>query len=51
MELVQRAERAGVAWITVHGRTTPQRMEPANMEAIKLVGGTMRAVLSSPSAR
>ena len=50
VELVQRAERAGVAWITVHGRTTPQRMEPANMEAIKLVGGTIRAVLSSPSA-
>ena len=49
MELVQRAERAGVAWITVHGRTTPQRMEPANMEAIKLVGSTIRAVLSSPS--
>lgn len=41
VELVQRAEHAGVAWITVHGRTTPQRMEPANMEAIKLVGSTI----------
>ena len=38
MELVQRAERAGVAWITVHGRTTRQRAEPANMDAVKLVG-------------
>jgi len=38
VELVQRAERAGVAWITVHGRTTRQRAEPANMDAVKLVG-------------
>jgi len=38
VELVQRAERVGVAWITVHGRTTRQRAEPANMDAVKLVG-------------
>ena len=37
MELVQRAERAGAAWITVHGRTVKQRAEPADMEAVKLV--------------
>ena len=37
MQLCQQAEKAGVAWITVHGRTTRQRGEPANWEAIKLV--------------
>ena len=26
-----------MAWITVHGRTTRQRGEPANWDAIKLV--------------
>ena len=37
MELVRRAEHAGVSWITVHGRTARQRTEPANMAAVKLV--------------
>ena len=37
VELVQAAEQAGVEWITVHGRTTQQRIEPVNFEAIKLV--------------
>ena len=37
VELVQAAEQAGVEWITVHGRTTQQRTEPVNFEAIKLV--------------
>ena len=37
VELCRRTEQAGCAWITVHGRTTKQRAEPANMEAIKLV--------------
>ena len=39
VELVRIAERAGVSWITVHGRTTKQRAEPACMEPIKLVSG------------
>lgn len=37
VQLVRRAEHAGVSWITVHGRTVKQRGEPANMEAIRLV--------------
>ena len=37
IELVKRAEVAGVSWITVHGRTVNQRTEPNNMEAIKIV--------------
>lgn len=37
VQLCQQAEKAGVAWITVHGRTTRQRGEPANWEAIKVI--------------
>ena len=37
VELCEQAERAGVSWITVHGRTVKQRGEPANWDAIKLV--------------
>ena len=37
VELVQTAERAGVNFITVHGRTPQQRKQPVNVEAIKLV--------------
>ena len=37
IELVKRAEVAGVSWITVHGRTVQQRTEPSNIEAIKAV--------------
>ena len=37
VELCKQAEKAGVSWITVHGRTVKQRGEPANWEAIKLV--------------
>ncbi|XP_064400045.1 tRNA-dihydrouridine(20a/20b) synthase [NAD(P)+]-like isoform X2 [Halichondria panicea] len=37
VEFVRRAEHAGAAWISVHGRTSKQRAEPANMDAIKLV--------------
>lgn len=37
VELCRRAEAAGCGWITVHGRTTKQRAEPCNMEAIKIV--------------
>lgn len=37
VELALRAERSGVAWITIHGRTIKQRAEPASLEAIRLV--------------
>ena len=37
VELVQKAEHAGVSWISVHGRTVQQRTEPVSLEAIKLV--------------
>ena len=37
VELVQQAERAGVNFITVHGRTPQQRRQPVNVEAIALV--------------
>lgn len=37
VQLCQQAEKAGVAWITVHGRTTKQRGEPANWDTIRLV--------------
>lgn len=37
VELCQRAEHAGVSWITIHGRTKEQRSQPVNLEAIKIV--------------
>lgn len=37
IDLCQKAEHAGVSWITVHGRTAEQRSEPSNLEIIKLV--------------
>ncbi|XP_068759376.1 tRNA-dihydrouridine(20a/20b) synthase [NAD(P)+]-like [Montipora capricornis] len=37
VELCRQAEMAGVAWITVHGRTVKQRGEPADWKAIKLI--------------
>lgn len=36
-DLVQRAERVGAEWITVHGRTPSERRTPVNYEAIKLI--------------
>ena len=35
--MCQKAEHAGVSWITVHGRTIEQRSEPCSLETIKLV--------------
>ena len=40
VELVHMAERAGVNFITVHGRTPQQRRQPVNTDAIKLVSAT-----------
>ncbi|XP_077979561.1 tRNA-dihydrouridine(20a/20b) synthase [NAD(P)+]-like [Glandiceps talaboti] len=37
VDLCQQAEHAGVSWITVHGRTTDQRTEPANYDDIKVI--------------
>ncbi|XP_028391331.1 tRNA-dihydrouridine(20a/20b) synthase [NAD(P)+]-like isoform X2 [Dendronephthya gigantea] len=37
VEMCQRAEQAGVSWITVHGRTIEQRSEPCSLETIKLI--------------
>ncbi|XP_002739522.1 tRNA-dihydrouridine(20a/20b) synthase [NAD(P)+]-like [Saccoglossus kowalevskii] len=37
LDLCQKAEHAGVSWITVHGRTTEQRTEPVNYEDIKII--------------
>lgn len=37
VDLCQKAERAGVSWISVHGRTKEQRGQPVNLEAIKLL--------------
>lgn len=37
VELCQIAEHTGVSFLTVHGRTTTQRSEPADMEAIRII--------------
>lgn len=37
MDLCQQAERTGVNWISVHGRTSSERKEPVHYDAIKLV--------------
>ena len=36
-ELLRRAERAGIQWITVHGRTAEGQKDPVDVEAIKLL--------------
>ena len=42
VELCRRAESAGCGWITVHGRTTKQRAEPCNFDAIKIVSSSIK---------
>lgn len=37
VDLCQKAERAGVSWISVHGRTKDQRAQPVNLEAIQTI--------------
>src|SRR6218665_1277109 len=37
IELCRRVEAAGASWITVHGRTTEQRGQPVNLEAIRMI--------------
>lgn len=37
MDLCQKAESAGVSWITVHGRTSDERHQPVHYDAIKII--------------
>ncbi|XP_068440353.1 B-cell receptor-associated protein 29-like isoform X2 [Clinocottus analis] len=37
VDLCQKAESAGVSWITVHGRTAEERHQPVHYEAIKTI--------------
>lgn len=37
VDVVQRAERAGAAWVTVHGRTHAERTSPVHHDKIRLV--------------
>ncbi|MED6287922.1 hypothetical protein CHARACLAT_021306 [Characodon lateralis] len=37
VDLCQKAESAGVSWITVHGRTTEDRHQPVHYDAIKTI--------------
>lgn len=37
MDLCQKAESAGVSWITVHGRTAEERHQPVHYDAIKTI--------------
>ena len=35
--MCQKLERAGVSWLTVHGRTATQRCEPVDTDAIRVI--------------
>lgn len=37
VDLCQKAEAAGVSWITVHGRTSEERHQPVHFDAIKTI--------------
>jgi len=37
VDLCQKAQSAGVAWITVHGRTADERHQPVHHDAIKTI--------------
>lgn len=37
VDMCQQIERAGASWLSVHGRTSKQRKEPVNYEAIKTI--------------
>ncbi|XP_034025268.1 B-cell receptor-associated protein 29-like isoform X2 [Thalassophryne amazonica] len=37
VDLCQKAESAGVSWITVHGRTADERHHPVHYDAIKII--------------
>lgn len=42
VDLIQQAEAAGVAWITVHGRTIDERRTPVHYDAIKMIKETSK---------
>lgn len=42
MDLCQKAEAAGVSWITVHGRTADERHQPVHYDVIKLIKQSLR---------
>lgn len=42
VDLCQKAEKAGVSWISVHGRTKEQRAQPVNLEAIKIIKDSLQ---------
>ena len=37
VSLCQQAEKTGISWITVHGRTIEQRAHPVNYDAIRII--------------
>ena len=37
MDLVQKVEKTGISFLTVHGRRIDQRCQPVNYDAIRLV--------------
>ncbi|KAH0519612.1 tRNA-dihydrouridine(20a/20b) synthase [NAD(P)+]-like [Microtus ochrogaster] len=37
VDLCQKAEAAGVSWVTVHGRTTEERHQPVHYDAIRMI--------------
>nr|XP_054487727.1 tRNA-dihydrouridine(20a/20b) synthase [NAD(P)+]-like isoform X2 [Agelaius phoeniceus] len=41
VDLCQKAEAAGVSWITVHGRSTEERHQPVHYDAIKIIKQSM----------
>lgn len=42
VDLCQKAEAAGVSWITVHGRTADERHQPVHYDAIKTIKDSLR---------
>ena len=44
VDLCQRAERAGVTMISVHGRTPKERQQPVHLDAIKTVVSSVQVI-------
>jgi len=42
VDLCRKAVSAGVSWITVHGRTPSQRCQPVNVDAIRVIAGSVQ---------
>ena len=42
VDLCRKAVSAGVSWITVHGRTPPQRCQPVNVDAIRIIADSVQ---------